>query len=163
MEGGCYAKINSLSKEIEPEVYNSIQFGTLVENAGFYRGTREINFNDLTITSNARSCFPLEYLPQAEIPAIGPHPKNVIFLTCDTKGVLPPVARLTKEQAVYQFLSGYASKPANGQDMNAKVPISTFSACFAEASLPLHPVSYAKMFYDKIQKHECNVWLVNTG
>jgi phosphoenolpyruvate carboxykinase (ATP) len=93
---------------------------------------------------------------------VGPHPKNIIFLTCDTKGVLPPVAKLNKEQAVYQFLSGYTAK-VGGTDLSAKSPESTFSACFGEIFLPLHPTIYAKMFYEKIKKHNVNVWLVNTG
>lgn len=129
IEGGCYAKIINLDKHTEPEIYNSIQYGSIVENASFAPFSRDINFSDTSITPNARTAFPLNFLKNVHIPAKGPHPTNVIFLTCDTKGVLPPVARLTHEQAYYQFLSGYTAK-IGGTDLSAKAPESTFSACF---------------------------------
>lgn len=162
IEGGVYAKIDNLKKEAEPEIFNSIKFGSIVENASFAPGTRNINFADLSITPNARTSFPLSFLPNAHLPAVGPHPKNIIFLTCDTKGVLPPISKLTKEQAIYQFLSGYTAK-IGGTDLTAKTPESTFSACFGEIFLPLDPTVYAKMLLQKIEKHNVNVWLVNTG
>ena len=121
-----------------------------------------MNFHDTSITPNARAAFPLNYLGNFNSSGVGPHPKNVIFLTCDTKGVLPPAAKLTHEQAYYQFLSGYTAK-VGGTDLSSKGPESTFSACFGEIFMPLHPKTYAKMFYEKIKKHNVNVWLVNTG
>jgi phosphoenolpyruvate carboxykinase (ATP) len=121
IEGGVYAKIINLDKNVEPEIYNGIRFGAIVENANFHEGTRELNFNDISITPNSRTSFPLDYLKNVQLPAVGPHPKNIIFLTCDTKGVLPPVAKLTQEQAVYQFLSGYTAK-IGGTDLSAKTP-----------------------------------------
>lgn len=162
IEGGVYAKIINLDRKVEPEIFDGIRFGAIVENANFYPGSRELNFNDTTITPNSRTSFPLNYLSNVVLPAKGPHPKNIIFLTCDTKGVLPPVAKLTKEQAVYQFLSGYTAK-VGGTDLSAKSPESTFSACFGEIFLPLHPTTYARMFYEKIRDHNVNVWIVNTG
>jgi phosphoenolpyruvate carboxykinase (ATP) len=162
IEGGVYAKIDNLKKEAEPEIFNSIKFGSNVENASFSPGTRNINFADLSITPNARTSFPLSFLPNAHLPAVDPHPKNIIFLTCDTKGVLPPISKLTKEQSIYQFLSGYTAKIGE-TDLTAKTPESTFSACFGEIFLPLDPTFYAKMLLQKIEKHNVNVWLVNTG
>lgn len=162
IEGGCYAKIINLEKTHEPEIYNSIRYGSIVENASFHPNSRKINFHDTSLTPNSRTSFPLNYLPYAQLPATGPHPSNVIFLTCDTKGVLPPVAKLTHEQAYYQFLSGYTAK-VGGTDLATKTPESTFSSCFGEIFLPLHPSVYGKMFYEKIKKHDVNVWLVNTG
>lgn len=162
IEGGCYAKTINLDRKIEPEIYDSIRYGSIVENCSFYPHSREINFNDVSLTPNSRTAFPLEFLKNVHLPSIGPHPSNLIFLTCDTKGVLPPVARLTDEQAYYQFLSGYTAK-MGGTDLTSKLPESTFSACFGEIFLPLHPTVYAKMLYDKIKKHNVKVWLVNTG
>ena len=133
-----------------------------MENANFYPNSRTINFNDSSLTPNCRAAFPLTFLPNTHLPAVGPHPTNIIFLTCDTKGVLPPVAKLNHEQAIYQFLSGYTAK-IGGTDLTSKTPESTFSSCFGEIFLPLHPKTYGKMFYEKIKKHNCNVWIVNTG
>lgn len=139
-----------------------MRFGTIVENVNFYPETRTINYNDSSITQNTRGSFPLNFLPKAKIPAVGEHPNNIIFLTCDTKGVLPPVCMLNNEQAVFQFLSGYTAK-IGGTDLSSKSPESTFSACFGEIFLPLHPIIYAKMFYEKLRTHKPKVWLVNTG
>jgi phosphoenolpyruvate carboxykinase (ATP) len=162
VEGGCYAKTISLNEESEPEIYRAMKFGTILENVSFYPGTRDVNYNDASLTQNTRGSFPLSYLPNVKFPAIGDHPNNIIFLTCDTKGVLPPVAMLDNEQAVFQFLSGYTAK-IGGTDLSSKGPESTFSACFGEIFLPLDPVIYAQMFYDKIRAHKAKVWLVNTG
>lgn len=162
IEGGCYAKIIDLDKHVEPEIYKAIKYGSIVENASFHPNSRSLNFSDTSITPNHRTSFPLNFLDNVQIPAVGPHPTNIIFLTCDTKGVLPPVAKLTHEQAYYQFLSGYTAK-IGGTDLSAKSPASTFSACFGEIFLPLHPVTYANMLIEKIKKHNVNVWLVNTG
>ena len=164
IEGGCYAKIIDLDRTVEPEIYNSIRYGSIIENASFYPHTRKINFNDTTITPNSRTSFPLNFLKNVQLPARGPHPTNIIFLTCDTKGVLPPVSKLNHDQAYFQFLSGYTAK-IGGTDLSSKnqTPDSTFSACFGEIFLPLHPTVYANMLLEKIKKHNVNVWLVNTG
>ena len=162
IEGGCYAKIIDLDRTIEPEIFNSIRYGSIVENASFHPDSRSINFNDVSITPNSRTSFPLNFLKNVNLPAVGPHPKNIIFLTCDTKGVLPPVAKLNHDQAYYQFLSGYTAK-IGGTDLSATTPSSTFSSCFGEIFLPLHPTVYANMLIEKIKKHNVNVWLVNTG
>lgn len=162
IEGGCYAKCINLSKEQEPEIYNAIKFGSIVENIGFYEGTRDINYSDVSRTQNTRCCYPLEYIPGAKIPAVGGHPKNIIFLTCDANGVLPPVSKLNKEQIMYHFISGYTAKVA-GTEMGIKDPEPSFSACFGEAFLPLHPFTYAKMLAEMVEKHGAHCWLMNTG
>jgi len=162
IEGGCYAKTCFLSKEKEPEIYDAIKFGSVVENIKFFPDTRTINYDDISITENTRVSYPLDYIPGAKIPALGSHPKNIIFLTCDAYGVLPPVAKLTPEQTMYQFMSGYTAKVA-GTEVGIKEPVPTFSACFGEAFIPLHPYKYAKLLSEKIKKHNTNVWFVNTG
>lgn len=162
IEGGCYAKCVGLSPEKEPEIYNAIKFGTVLENVGFDEHTREINFHDISITENTRASYPLEYIPNAKLPAICGHPKNIVFLTCDAFSVLPPVSKLTPEQAIYHFYSGYTAKIA-GTELGVKEPTPTFSSCFGEAFLPLKPQVYADLLYKKIHDHGVNVWLVNTG
>jgi phosphoenolpyruvate carboxykinase (ATP) len=141
IEGGCYAKCDGLTREKEPDIYDAVRFGALVENTKYHADPnrpRTINYYDTSITQNTRVCYPLEHIKNVRIPAIGGHPKNVIFLTCDALGVMPPVSRLTPEQAMYHFISGYTSKVA-GTEMGIVDPVSTFSACFGEAFLPLHP------------------------
>jgi phosphoenolpyruvate carboxykinase (ATP) len=164
IEGGCYAKCCFLSKEKEPDIYNALRFGTVLENVKFTKPEcdRIINYDDISITENTRASYPLEFIPNAKFPAVGGHPKNIIFLTCDAYGVLPPVAKLTPEQAMYQFISGYTAKVA-GTEVGIKEPVSTFSACFGEAFIPLHPYKYAALLADKMKKHNTNVWLVNSG
>jgi phosphoenolpyruvate carboxykinase (ATP) len=162
IEGGCYAKCIGLTPEKEPEIYNAIKFGTVLENVGLDDHTREVNFNDISITENTRASYPLEFIPNAKLPAVTGHPKNIIFLTCDAFSVLPPVSKLTPEQAIYHFYSGYTAKIA-GTEQGVKEPTPTFSACFGEAFLPLKPQVYADLLLDKINKHGTNVWLVNTG
>ena len=162
IEGGCYAKCINLSRDKEPEIYDAIKFGAVVENIKFKQGTRTIDFDDVSITENTRTCYPLEHIPGAKVPAIGGHPKNIIFLTCDANGVLPPVAKLTKEQIMYHFISGYTAKVA-GTEVGITDPVPSFSACFGEAFLPLHPFTYAKMLAERVEKHQANVWLINTG
>lgn len=163
IEGGCYAKCIGLTEEKEPEIYRAIKFGSILENVKYLPGDkREIDFEDTSITENTRTCYPLEHMDGVKIPAIGGHPKNIIFLTCDANGVLPPVARLTPEQSMYHFISGYTAKVA-GTEMGITEPVSTFSACFGEAFLPLHPFTYAKMLAEKCKKYNANVWLINTG
>lgn len=163
IEGGCYAKCIGLTEDKEPEIYRALKFGAVLENVIFYdQFSREVNYHDLTITENTRAAYPLEFIPGAKIPAVGEHPNNIIFLTCDAFGVLPPVAKLTPEQAMYHFISGYTAKVA-GTEVGIKEPVPTFSACFGAAFLPLHPAIYAKMMADKMKKHETTAWLINTG
>lgn len=161
-EGGCYAKCIDLSEEKEPQIYQAIRPGALLENVICYPGTNQVNYSDKSITENTRVSYPLHFIDHAAVPAIGPPPKNIFFLTCDAYGVLPPIARLTPGQAMYQFLSGYTAKVA-GTETGVTEPKATFSACFGAPFLPLHPVQYACMLGEKIRQHQVNIWLVNTG
>jgi len=163
IEGGCYAKAINLSAENEPEIWNAIRFGCVLENVGFKDDvTREVDFTDNTITDNTRACYPIEHIPNVQIPCIGTHPNNIIFLTCDAFGVLPPVSKLTKEQAMFHFLSGYTAKVA-GTEVGVKEPQETFSSCFGEAFLVHHPSKYCELLKKKVEEHGSEVWLVNTG
>lgn len=161
-EGGCYAKVIDLSEEKEPEIYHAIKPGALVENVGFFDGTNEINFADKHITENTRVSYPLHFISNALEPSIGGLPKNVFFLTCDAYGVLPPISKLTTGQAMYQFISGYTARVA-GTEAGVTEPKATFSACFGAPFLPLHPGQYAKMLGEKMNEHQVNVWMINTG
>jgi phosphoenolpyruvate carboxykinase (ATP) len=161
-EGGCYAKTINLTEEKEPEIYNAIRPGALLENVAFFPGTNKINFDDASITENTRVSYPLHFISNAQEPSIGSLPKNIFFLTCDAFGVLPPVSRLTPGQAMYQFISGYTAKVA-GTEAGVTEPKPTFSACFGAPFLPLHPGKYAHMLGDKMQEHKVNVWMINTG
>ena len=161
-EGGCYAKCINLSKENEPEIYNAIKFGSLVENVIMDENTREFDFNDGSLTENTRVGYPIYYIPNAELSGVGAPPKTVIFLTADAFGVLPPISRLTPEQAMYYFVSGYTSKLA-GTERGITEPQPTFSTCFGAPFLPLDPSIYAKMLEEKIAKTGAKVYLVNTG
>ncbi|RFM26071.1 phosphoenolpyruvate carboxykinase (ATP) [Deminuibacter soli] len=161
-EGGCYAKCINLQAEKEPDIFNAIRPGALVENTRFYNGTQRINFNDGTVTENTRVSYPLHFIPNSEPSAKGGIPKNIFFLTCDAYGVLPPVSQLTPAQAMYHFISGYTAKVA-GTETGICEPKSTFSACFGAPFMPLHPVQYAEMLGQKLKQHKVNVWLINTG
>ena len=162
-EGGCYAKCIDLSAEKEPEIYAAIKEGTLLENTSFFPGTNSVNFTDSSITENTRAAYPITYIPNAKETSIGATPKNIFFLTCDAFGVLPPISKLTKEQAMYHFLSGYTAKVA-GTEVGITEPQTTFSACFGRVFLPLHPTAYAELLGKKLEQHpEVNVWLINTG
>ena len=162
-EGGCYAKTIRLSQESEPEIYRATQmFGTILENVVLDEDTREINFDDGSITENTRASYPIHYIPNAVLPSRGGHPRNVVFLTADAFGVLPPISRLTPEQAMYHFLSGYTAKVA-GTERGVTEPQATFSACFGAPFLPRHPGVYADMLGEKLREHGAKVWLVNTG
>ena len=161
-EGGCYAKTINLTEEKEPEIFNAIKPGAILENVIFYPGSNSVNFDDGSITENTRVSYPIDYIGNAIEPSIGGLPKNIFFLTCDAFGVLPPIAKLTPGQAMYQFISGYTAKVA-GTEAGIKEPKPTFSACFGAPFLPLHPGKYAKMLGDKMQEHKVNVWMVNTG
>lgn len=162
IEGGCYAKAINLSAEKEPEIHGSIRFGTVLENVAYDPLTRRVDYDDDSITQNTRASYPIEYIPNAKIPCVGGHPKNVIFLTCDAFGVLPPVSRLTREQAMFHFISGYTAKVA-GTEVGVTEPEGTFSACFGAAFLVLHPGKYAEMLSEKLIEHRTAAWLVNTG
>ncbi len=161
-EGGCYAKTIHLTEEKEPEIYHAIRPGALVENICFYPGTNRINFEDASITENTRVSYPLHFISNAQEPSIGNLPKNIFFLTCDAYGILPPIARLTPGQAMYQFISGYTAKVA-GTEAGVTEPKPTFSACLGAPFLPLHPGKYAQMLGQKMQENKVHVWLVNTG
>jgi phosphoenolpyruvate carboxykinase (ATP) len=161
-EGGCYAKVIDLDKDREPEIYHAIRFGAIVENTRFFPGTRTIDFTNKSVTENTRTAYPIHFIPNALTPSIAGIPKNIFFLTADAFGVMPPISRLNKSQAMYHFISGYTAKVA-GTEMGITEPKLTFSACFGAAFLPLHPTEYAKLFGEKIEKHEVNVWLINTG
>jgi phosphoenolpyruvate carboxykinase (ATP) len=161
-EGGCYAKTINLTEEKEPEIFNAVRPGALLENIIFYPGSNKINFDDASITENTRVSYPLDYISNAMEPSIGGLPKNIFFLTCDAFGVLPPVSKLTPGQAMYQFISGYTAKVA-GTEAGVTEPKPTFSACFGAPFLPLHPGKYATMLGDKMQEHKVNVWMINTG
>jgi phosphoenolpyruvate carboxykinase (ATP) len=161
-EGGCYAKCINLSEEKEPQIWAAIRYGTVVENTTFYPDSRRINYDDATVTENTRAAYPLAFIPGAVLPSVGPHPQHIFLLTADAFGVLPPIARLNKAQTMYHFLSGYTAKVA-GTEAGIKEPQATFSACFGQAFLPLHPTRYAELFGEKIARHEVRVWLINTG
>ncbi|MBX2842965.1 MAG: phosphoenolpyruvate carboxykinase (ATP) [Flammeovirgaceae bacterium] len=161
-EGGCYAKVVNLSREKEPEIWDAIKFGAILENTRFHEGTRTVNFEDTRVTENTRVSYPLDHIDNAAEPSIGDVPKNIFFLTCDAYGVLPPISKLDPGQAMFHFISGYTAKVA-GTEMGITEPQATFSACFGAAFLPLHPTKYAKILGDKMKNTDVNVWLVNTG
>ena len=162
-EGGCYAKCINLSPEGEPEIYNAIRFGALVENVVMYPDTREFDFDDDSLAVNSRVGYPVEYIPNAELSGMSPSvPKTVIFLTADAYGVLPPISKLDKNQAMYYFVSGFTSKVA-GTEIGVTEPVPTFSTCFGEPFLPLDPSVYAAMLAEKVEKAGAKVYLVNTG
>ena len=161
-EGGCYAKCINLTEEAEPQIWNAIKSGAVLENVVIDKTTLKPDFGDGTITENTRAAYPLDYIPGAVIPSVGGHPKVIVFLTADALGVLPPVSKLTKEGAMFHFLSGYTSKLA-GTERGIKEPISTFSACFGAPFMPRFPSVYAKMLGEKISKYNTVVYLINTG
>ena len=162
-EGGCYAKVINLTPESEPEIYRTTQmFGTVLENVVLDPATKEVRFADQSITENTRASYPLHYIRNFVEGGRGGHPKNVVFLTADAFGVLPPIARLTPQQAMYYFLSGYTAKVA-GTERGVKEPQPTFSACFGAAFLVWHATKYARMLGDRLREHDSKVWLINTG
>ncbi|KAL0381473.1 UNVERIFIED_CONTAM: Phosphoenolpyruvate carboxykinase (ATP) [Sesamum angustifolium] len=162
IEGGCYAKCIDLSREKEPDIWNAIKFGTVLENVVFDEHTREVDYSDKSVTENTRAAYPIEYIPNAKIPCVAPHPKNVILLACDAFGVLPPVSKLSLAQTMYHFISGYTALVAGTED-GIKEPQATFSACFGAAFIMMHPTKYAAMLAAKMEKHGATGWLVNTG
>ena len=162
-EGGCYAKVIRLSQEAEPQIYSTThRFGTVLENVVFDPETGKLDLDDDTLTENTRACYPLHFIDNAVESKRATHPKNIIFLTCDAFGVMPPISKLSPDQALYHFISGYTAKVA-GTEKGVKEPTSTFSTCFGGPFMPLHPSVYAELLKKKIQKHKVNCWLVNTG
>jgi phosphoenolpyruvate carboxykinase (ATP) len=162
IEGGCYAKCINLSEEGEPQIWNAIRFGSVLENVVVDPETRRPDFDSERFTENTRAAYPVRFIDNAEPTSCGGHPRSLLFLTCDAFGVLPPLSRLTPEQAMYHFLSGYTAKVA-GTEAGVTEPEATFSTCFAAPFLPLQPARYADMLRQKLHKHGSQVWLVNTG
>lgn len=161
-EGGCYAKTIRLSQENEPQIWEAIRFGAMLENVILDEKTRAPDYDDSSLTENTRVAYPVEYIPNCVIPGVGAHPNTVIFLTADAFGVLPPIAKLTHKQAIYHFMSGYTSKVA-GTERGITEPKATFSSCFGEPFLPLSASVYGQLLYEKLVKHDATVYLVNTG
>ncbi|MBM4376922.1 MAG: phosphoenolpyruvate carboxykinase (ATP) [Deltaproteobacteria bacterium] len=162
VEGGCYAKMINLTEEAEPDIFRAIRFGSVLENVVYDEHSRVVDYTNTSITDNTRGSYPIEYIPNAKLPCVGTHPDNIIFLTCDAFGVLPPVSKLTPEQAMYHFISGYTAKVA-GTEMGVKDPEATFSPCFSGPFLVWHPTKYAELLAEKMKEHKANAWLVNTG
>lgn len=162
IEGGCYAKAIDLTPESEPEIFQALRFGAVLENVVYDPETHHVDFHDTSITQNTRGAYPIEFIRNAKVPCVAGHPTDVIFLTCDAFGVLPPVSKLTAEQAMYHFVSGYTAKVA-GTEMGVTEPQATFSPCFGGPFLVWRPAKYAELLADKMQQHKANAWLVNTG
>ena len=163
-EGGCYAKAIRLSKESEPEIYETTRkFGTILENVAFDYITRRLDLDDDTLTENTRAAYPISHIPNAVREGMGGHPKNIIMLTSDAFGIMPPIAKLSPEQAMYHFLSGYTAKLGGTEKGMGKEPQATFSACFGAPFMVLHPTAYAELLDEKIRQHKVNCWLVSTG
>lgn len=163
IEGGCYAKAINLSEEREPDIYHAIRFGAVMENVRFDDEARHhVNFADASLTENTRVCYPIDFIKNAKVPSVAGHPTDIIFLTCDAFGVLPPVSKLTADQAMYHFISGYTAKVA-GTEVGVTEPSATFSACFGAPFIVWHPAKYAELLSQKMMRHKVNVWLVNTG
>ncbi len=161
IEGGCYAKAIDLSEEKEPDIFHALHFGAVLENV-VHDEDYVVDFTDTSITQNTRGAYPIEFIKNAQVPCVAGHPTDIIFLTCDAFGVLPPVAKLNKAQAMYHFISGYTAKVA-GTEMGVTEPEATFSACFGAPFLVRHPSDYAEILAEKMDQHQVNVWLVNTG
>jgi phosphoenolpyruvate carboxykinase (ATP) len=162
IEGGCYAKCINLTEEKEPQIYNAIKFGSVLENVVLDENTRVADYDDVSLTENTRAAYPITAIDNIMQPSLAGHPSNIIFLTADAFGVLPPISKLSKEQAMYHFLSGYTSKLA-GTERGITSPKATFSTCFGSPFLPLDASVYAEMLGEKIESHNANVYLVNTG
>ncbi|GAA0428479.1 phosphoenolpyruvate carboxykinase (ATP) [Lentibacillus halophilus] len=162
IEGGCYAKCINLSEKKEPQIYNAIRFGSVLENVILDDASRHPDYDDTSLTENTRAAYPLENMENIVKPSVAGHPNTIIFLTADASGTLPPISRLSKEQAMYHFLSGYTSKLA-GTERGVTQPQATFSSCFGSPFLPLAPSTYAEMLGEKVDQHDANVFLVNTG
>ena len=162
IEGGCYAKVIDLAEEEEPDIFRALRFGAVLENVVYDARSRDVAYEDTSLTENTRGCYPIEFVPQAATPCVGSHPRHVIFLACDAFGVLPPVARLTAAQAEYHFISGYSAKMA-GTEVGVTEPEATFSPCFGGPFLVWHPTVYSTLLADRLRRHDSGIWLVNTG
>ena len=162
LEGGCYAKVIDLEAAAEPAIYRALRFGAVLENVVFDPRTREVAYADVSLTENTRGAYPIEHIPEATVPCTGSHPRHVVFLACDAFGVLPPVARLTEEQAEYHFINGYSAKVA-GTEVGITEPQATFSPCFGGPFLVWHPAVYSRLLTRKLRQHGSQAWLVNTG
>jgi phosphoenolpyruvate carboxykinase (ATP) len=162
IEGGCYAKAIDLTPESEPDIFQALRFGAVLENVVVSAEDRHVDFRDARITQNTRGAYPIEFIRNAKIPCIAGHPTDIILLTADAFGVLPPVARLSAGQAMYHFISGYTARVA-GTEVGVTEPQATFSACFGAPFLVWHPAKYAELLAEKMRRHETSVWLVNTG
>jgi phosphoenolpyruvate carboxykinase (ATP) len=163
-EGGCYAKVINLSPTAEPEIYATIgRFGTVLENVVVDPTTRLPDVDDDSLTENTRACYPIDFIPNADPKGLGPHPANVVMLTADAFGIMPPIAKLTAEQAMYHFLSGYTARVAGTEKGLGNAPEATFSTCFGAPFMPRHPAVYAKLLGERIKRHGSQCWLVNTG
>jgi phosphoenolpyruvate carboxykinase (ATP) len=161
-EGGCYAKVINLSEENEPDIWNAIKFESLLENTRFIGNSRVVDYANKSVTENTRVSYPIYHINNAVSPSVGPLPNNIFFLTCDAFGVLPPISKLDKGQAMYHFISGYTAKVA-GTEAGVTEPQTVFSACFGAPFMPLHPTKYAEMLGKKMEESQVNVWLINTG
>ncbi|NWG76154.1 MAG: phosphoenolpyruvate carboxykinase (ATP), partial [Rubrivivax sp.] len=162
-EGGCYAKVINLSREAEPEIYESTRrFGTILENVAFDPSTHRVDLNDASLTENTRAAYPLTHLPNIVPSGTAGHPRTIVMLTADAFGVLPPIAKLTPDQALYHFMSGYTAKVA-GTEKGVTEPTATFSACFGAPFMVRRPFVYAQLLAERIKKHAARCWLVNTG
>lgn len=162
IEGGCYAKTINLTRENEPQIFDAIRFGSVLENVILDQDSRVADYDDISLTENTRAAYPLENIDNALMPSVAGHPKAIIFLTADASGTLPPISKLSKDQAMYHFLSGFTSKLA-GTERGVTEPQATFSTCFGAPFLPLAPSTYAEMLGQKIDEHNASVFLVNTG
>jgi phosphoenolpyruvate carboxykinase (ATP) len=162
IEGGCYAKCIDLSRTKEPEIFDAIRYGAVLENVILDPFSREIQFADRSITENTRVAYPIDYIPNSRIPCMAGHPKNLVMLTCDAFGILPPVSKLSSAQAMYHFISGYTAK-IPGTEMGVKVPVPNFSACFGQPFIIFHPAKYAQMLAERMHAHSADAWLINTG
>ena len=165
-EGGCYAKAINLDKDKEPEIYNAIKHGTLLENVVYDLETKEVDFDDNSKSENSRICYPINFVENSlgskGLKSAGPHPNSIIFLTCDAYGIMPPLARMTKKQAMYHFISGYTAKMA-GTETGITEPVAAFSPCYGGPFLTLHPLRYAELLEQKLNDYDSSVYLVNTG
>ncbi|EFA78617.1 phosphoenolpyruvate carboxykinase [Heterostelium album PN500] len=163
IEGGCYAKCIDLSREKEPEIFDAIRFGAVLENVVYNEYTRKVDYNNISITENTRCAYPLEFIPNTKFPALSKnHPKNIIMLTCDAFGILPPVSKLTPQQVMYHFIQGYTAKVA-GTEVGVTEPTAAFSSCYGEPFIVWHPTKYAHMLAEQLQKFKSHAWLINTG
>lgn len=161
-EGGCYAKVINLKQETEPDIYHAIKFGAILENVRFFPNTRTVDYFNKSVTENTRVSYPIDHIAKVAEGLVAGIPKNIFFLTCDAHGVLPPISKLTTEQAMFHFVSGYTAKVA-GTEVGITEPKTVFSTCFGAPFMPLHPAAYAKLLAEKLAAHGTTVWLVNTG